>query len=131
LRLYWMNPYAGIDQYTFFGQLLRKQQDTGVTTEIAPAWDIASTPQTQPHSRGNIKTAITAATVFEVREPVDFEKGEFLRTIRKSPEVYASVNGEYHAVVIAPGEVEYDNNRTAQTVMTFNVLMDSENIQDI
>jgi hypothetical protein len=131
LRLYWMNPYAGIDQYTFFGQLLRKQQDTGVTTEIAPAWNIATTPQTQPYSRGNIKTAMTAATVFEVREPVDFEKGEFLRTIRKSPEVYASVNGEYHAVVIAPGEVEYDNNRTAQTVMTFNVLMDSENIQDI
>jgi hypothetical protein len=131
LRLYWMNPYAGIDQYTFFGQIVRKQQDAGAITEIAPEWNITATPPTKPSSRGNIKTGMTAQTVYEIREPVDLEKGEFLRDVRKSAEVYASVNGQYHAVVIQPGEVEFDNNRVANTVMTFNVVMDTENIQDV
>ena len=131
LRVYWMNPYSGIDQYTFFGQLLRKQEDRGVITQIAPAWDITTSPPTTPASRGNIKTALEVDTVYEIREPVDFEKGEFLRTLRASSEIYASVGGEYQAVVLKPAEVEYDNNRTAETTMAFSFILATENMQDI
>lgn len=131
LRVYWMNPYGGIDQYTFFGQLLRKQEDRGVITQIAPAWDITTSPPTTPASRGNIKTALEVDAVYEIREPVDFEKGEFLRTLRASSEIYASVGGEYQAVVLKPAEVEYDNNRTAETTMAFSFILATENMQDI
>jgi len=133
-RLYWMGPLAGVEQYTFCGQIVKKQADTGNVGELAhPIQEVQDPPGlfVIPGSRGPIKTGIDTRLQIDIREPVDPEKGEWLRWIRKSPEVYLEVDGALQAVTVLPGDTEYERSREANAVLSFTVLAEYESTQEL
>lgn len=133
-RLYWMGPLGGVEQYTFCGQIIRKQVDTGSVGELAhPIEEVADPPQLRatPGSRGIIKTGIDTRIQLDIREPVTPEVGEWLRWIRKSPEVYLEVDGQLQAVTVIPGDTEYERSREANALFSITVLVDNESTQEL
>jgi len=130
-RLYWMGALGGVEQYTFSGQITRKQTDGGTVGELAPRWDISQTPPVQGHQRGIIKTDIDATLELEIIQPVDPTTGDWLRTLRKSPEVYLEIAGKYQAVTIKPGDSEYERSREANAEFQLTVIVDREQSQEL
>lgn len=134
VRLHWMNALGGIDQYTFCGQVVRKQTDTGDVGEIAHSIEEVQDPgylQARPGSRGIIKTGIDTRLTIEIREPVTPDVGAWLRYLRKSPEVYIERDGTLHTCTILPGDSEYERSREANAVFTATVLVENEYAQEL
>lgn len=133
-RLYWMGPLGACEQYTFCGQITRKQADAGNVAEMAhPIQEVQDPPVLRPlpGSRGPVKTGIETRTLLEIREPVEPDIGEWLRWIRKSPEVYLEVDGELQAVTVLPGDAEYERSREANAVFALTVLVENELSQEL
>jgi hypothetical protein len=129
-----MNEFGGIDQYSFCGQITRKQSDAGAVGELAHPLQEVQDPgylQAEPSSRGIIKTGIDSRLLIEIREPVTPDVGAWLRYIRKSPEVYIEVDGQYQACTILPGEAEYERSREATAIFALTVLVENEYAQEL
>ncbi len=126
LRLYWLGHLAGCEQYTFKGQQIKKQNDTGQIGRIATPWDITATPPAAASARGVVKTNVEGRLTIEVREVVDATTGAWLRTLRSSPEVYMEFAGAYIPVTITAGDSEFDRNREGNVGMTFVIIADLE-----
>lgn len=130
-RVYWMGSLGGCEQYTFQGQITRKQIDAGAVGEIAPTWNVALSPPSPAHSRGMVKTESEGELQLEIRESVPTDYGDWLRTLRKSPEVYLDVNGKYKAVVTLPGTATYEQSREALTEFEVTIIADRERTQEL
>jgi hypothetical protein len=130
-RVYWMGLLGGCEQYTFQGQILKKQVDSGNIGEIAPSWSGGLTPPVQSHARGLIKTESQGELQIEIRESIPTEYGDWLRTLRKSPEAYLDVNGKYRAIVTAPGTTNYEQGREALTEFEVTLIVDRETSQEL
>jgi hypothetical protein len=126
LRVYWLGHLAGCEQYTFRGQQIRKQNDTGQIGRTATPWDITATPPAAASARGVVKTNIEGRLTIEVREVVDATTGAWLRTLRSSPEVYLEYNGQYIPATITAGDTDYDRNREANVIMPFVIIAELE-----
>lgn len=125
---------GGPEQYTFKGQIVKKQSDTGNVGEISPVWTEVQDPPVQEPltpARGIIKTDIDTRIEYEIREPVTPEFGAWLRTLRKSPEVYIEIDGQYHACTIAPGNTEYERSRSPNAEMQLTVIVENESSQEL
>jgi hypothetical protein len=113
---------------------VRKQADTGSVGELAhPVREVQDPPGlfATPGSRGPIKTGIDTRLQIDIREAVEPDTGEWLRWIRKSPEVYLEVNGALQAVTILPGDTEYERSREANALLSFTVLAEYESTQEL
>ena len=133
-RLYWMGAMGGPEQYTFKGQIVKKQTDTGSVGEISPIWTEVQDPPVQEPltpARGIIKTDIDTRIEYEIREPVTPEFGAWLRTLRKTPEVYIEIDGKYHACTIAPGNTEYERSRSPNAELQLTVIVENESSQEL
>jgi hypothetical protein len=133
-RLYWMGAMGGPEQYTFKGQIVKKQTDAGNVGEISPVWTEVQDPPVQEPltpARGIIKTDIDTRIEYEIREPVTPAFGAWLRTLRKSPEVYIEIDGKYQACTIAPGNTEYERSRSPNAEMQLTVIVENESSQEL
>lgn len=130
-RVYWMGTLGGCEQYTFQGQITRKQNDGGTVGELAPLWNVALSPAAPAHARGMVKTENEGELQIEIRESIPTEHGDWLRTLRKSPEVYLDVNGKYKAVVTLPGNTTYEQSREALTEFEVTLIADRERSQEL
>ena len=130
-RVYWMGTLGGCEQYTFQGQITKKQVDSGNIGEVAPLWNVALSPPAPAHSRGLVKTENEGELQYEIRESIPTEYGDWLRTLRKSPEAYLDVNGKYRAIVTAPGTATYEQSREALTEFEVTLIVDREASQEL
>jgi len=130
-RVYWMGTLGGCEQYTFQGQIVKKQQDTGAVGEVAPRWSVSLTPPTPTHARGLVKTENEGELRMEIRESIPTEYGDWLRTLRKSPEVYLDDAGKYRAVVTVPGATNYEEGRKALTEFEVTLITGRETSQEL
>jgi hypothetical protein len=130
-RVYWMGLLGGCEQYTFQGQIVKKQADTGIIGEIAPNWQPALSPPVSAHARGLIKTQNEGELQIEIRESIPTEQGDWLRTLRKSPEVYIEDAGKYRAVVTQAGTANYEQGREALTEFEVVIIAGRETSQEL
>lgn len=130
-RVYWMGLLGGCEQYTFQGQIIKKQADTGAVGELAPNWNIAQSPPVQAHDRGIVKTGIDGRIEYEITEPIGPDAGDWLRVLRKSPEVYLDINGKYRAVTVEPGNATYERSREAEAEFQCTLIVDQETAQEL
>ena len=130
-RVYWMGPTGGPEQYTFIGQIIRQQTDEGTVGELAPRWDLTSTPPVQGYQRGVVKLDIETQVEIEVLEPVDPYTGAWLRGLRSSPEVYLEVDGKYRVITVKPGQTEYERSREGIAEFKAVLIVDRESVQEI
>jgi hypothetical protein len=110
---------------------VKKQQDTGAVGEVAPRWSVSLTPPTPTHARGLVKTENEGELRMEIRESIPTEYGDWLRTLRKSPEVYLDDAGKYRAVVTAPGATNYEEGRKALTEFEVTLITGRETSQEL
>lgn len=130
-RVYWMGPTGGPEQYTFTGQIIRQQTDEGTVGELAPRWDLTSTPPVQGYQRGVVKLDIETQVEIEILEPVDPYTGAWLRGLRSSPEVYLEVDGKYRVITVKPGQTEYERSREGVSEFKAVLIVDRESVQEI
>ena len=130
-RVYWMGLLGGCEQYTFQGEIIKRQQDSGNVGELAPIWNMSLTPPTSAHARGLVKTENEGELQIQIRESIPTEYGDWLRTLRKSPEAYLDVNGKYRAIVTAPGTTNYEQGREALTEFEVTLIVDRETSQEL
>ena len=130
-RFYWMGRTGGIEQYTFKGQIIEKQKDSGDTGQIAPAWDVTTSPPVNSHSRGLIRTDIQQESSLEITEAVSPTTAYWLRSIRTSPEVYMEQDGNYIPVIIESGEATVSQSRAGLIEFKLTVIFDRESSQGI
>lgn len=131
VRLYWMNPLGGADQYTFEGQVIKRYRHQGQVSEVTLPWNATQNPESQPYHRGILKTDISGDVVLDITQPLDYQTADWLRGLLTSPEVYLETDdGSYLAVAVEPGEVEIDTSNKASVNFKFQVLIEKTFTQD-
>lgn len=131
-RIFWFGQLGGAEQYTFKGRIEQKQKDTGQIAQFVPNWNIDYGTPISSYQRGIAKTDISSQITLDITEPVTPEMAEWLRFLRRSPEVYIlDGNGNYIPVTVEPGEVIIDISRTGQTEMKFTLILSNENGQEL
>ena len=130
-RVFWFGKLGGAEQYTFKGRIDKKDKTTGEVGQLAPAWNIDYNPPIQSYSRVIIKTDATSQTSYDITEPLSPEASEWLRFLRRSPEVYIIEGGNYIPVTIEPSDSIVDISRTGQQEITFTLILGAENTQEL
>jgi hypothetical protein len=131
-RVFWFGKLGGAEQYTFKGRIEQKQKDMGQIAQFVPNWNIDYATPVNSYQRGIAKTDISSQITLDITEPVTPETAEWLRFLRRSPEVYILDDaGNYIPVTVEPGEAIVDISRTGQTEMKFTLILGNENGQEL
>ena len=131
-RIFWFGKLGGAEQYTIKGRIEQRQRDTGQIAQFAPFWDIDTNPPVQSYSRGIAKTEVSGQVTLDVTEPCTPEVSEWLRYLRRSPEVYILDSaGNYIPVTVEPSEAIVDISRTGTAEAKLTLVLGAENSQEI
>lgn len=131
-RVYWFGKFGGAEQYTFKGKIQKKDKTSGQIGQFAPTWNIDYNPPINSYSRGVFKTDSTSQITYEITEPLTAENAEWLRYLRRSPEVYMlDENNNYIPVTVEPGESVVEVSRTGIQEVSFTFALGAENTSEL
>ena len=107
-RLYWLNRFGVVDQYTFDGQWVVEQVVSSNSIRIPLTWQQFFQTPHQPYFRGNVKNKINSLKNLRIATQLDFETLAWVSWILSSSEVYLFENDKLISALVEDSTQELE-----------------------